>query len=441
MLILILLSLLFKMFGMGLLGSQLLVRVSGEPQDGSQWALYITAHGLLLQYLLFLGGLNLEQVSMASFGLATLGWLSLYRWRPKRWREGSRTSLYGVVIAILFLIKFLSTPNEGHDARLIWFAHAKFITQLGSLWIPDIWRAPELFFSHTDYPLLISTLAAHVSYVTGVWNEYLPRFALLFAILPCIFGFLSGYRRGWLFAVFMLMCFVKLDFWLWHGLQDGFLALMAGVAVMMLLRFRRNGHRADFYSAVLSLALVSCFKNEGMLFALITLFCFAIDFIWHRNLWPKLRWIDLAVAGLYALPMLIWQFLRQHWGILNDLNIGENISRMGRQRITSAESLRNILTHMLGDSYIGRFVIVVAVFAWFWRKTRAREVGAVLLTLAIATLYWLCLFSIYIITPLDLEFHLVTSVDRTTMPVVVLLCFALYLMANQMEARGDAHQN
>jgi hypothetical protein len=145
--------------------------------------------------------------SFSIFGIACFG-IRSYRCqnREQYLCSVSFKKTLGIIAFIgFYLIPILSKPLSAWDARSIWFFHAKMIYTEGALSQAAGWSHPSVVFSHVDYPKLVPVLAAQVTYINGLWNEYLPKVALIFMLVPALLWLFSFSRRSFSFVLLLMV--------------------------------------------------------------------------------------------------------------------------------------------------------------------------------------------------------------------------------------------
>jgi hypothetical protein len=321
--------------------------------------------------------------------------------------------LPAVSLCALWLI--LSAPLLDWDARSIWFFHAKRLFYDGSLYA----RGDDYAgFSHNDYPNLVPALAATIARAGGMWNEILPKLAIFFILLPP-FAFLMQTMRSFppraLALLFMLIC---LHDYLSSGSMDGILALYAAALLVHLSHIPAT--QAPDYQTPLMVAALCGLKNEGIAFALIAVFFHLVSLRIFQH--PSLRKCA-ALLFIAFLPAAAWEWFLWHRHIGNYLlesNLPPTARALGRLNM---DTLHTILGALTGDLFLWTQIPIVflslAFYASTWLIPGNRQGKC--LVLAVTGSYTLVLFTVYLITPLDLGNHLATSATRVMMPVTLSL--------------------
>lgn len=409
------------------------------------------AAGILLDYCLVLSGLGLTQVLVAMAVLAAWG---LVRAAPRLWARlkagagGFRAGLAsaGVIAYILgiYYLVVLSEPLKRWDARSIWFFHARMIWTEGGLRRHGGWAHPSIAFSHPDYPNLVPAIAAQLGWMKGFWNEFLPKGSLVVMLVPlALWIFTFRQRLGSLILV-ALFCFFSLDGWLSNGYMDGYMALYAGIGLMLFGRYLSAGREADLYSAVCALGITAALKNEGLLVALcFTAALLLVGLAAPRALGATVRRLArdrvFATVLLLALaPEITWALLKHAWGVHNDItaDVAVNWSRLVT-RLSDGTSVSYLLEFLATRATAAWLLVVLVGLAALVQKVRRVPLahGALVAALT-AVLYFCAMCFVYLVTPYDMGWHLLTSAGRTMLTVSVGLLVSLYLLLHD-ERPGD----
>ena len=358
-------------------------------------------------------------------------------------------SLELIASAASFILAFLKEPHGRWDAWLIWNMHARFIFRGG-----DHWRdafASGLDWSHWDYPLLLPlAIARSWGYMGG---ESLP----VPAVMAFIFTFLtlgllcsslcllrSG-SQGYLAAMVLMGTpfFIGMGASQFADLPLAFFILTT-LALLLFPARSAAGCPGALILAGLAAALCAWTKNEGLLFLLVAaagLFGITLPAGGGKQ---AFRRTAAFLAG--ALPvLLIVIYFKLRLAPTNDLMAGFNWDALSGklfdwdryEAIARAFFITGIsFTQGLVDVRVGMHlnpgavgIILLAVYLLFTGVRIDRgdrpfllQTGAILLMMLAGY------FFIYVMTPLDLTYHLITSLNRLFLqlwPSVILLVFMI----------------
>jgi len=328
-----------------------------------------------------------------------------------------------LILFLLFGIIFtlgLGSPNW--DARSIWLFHAKRIYMGNNLYAQLDNYAP---WSHNDYPVIFSALAATLAKAVGHWNEVFPKSVLLLLLVPPLLVCSALFQQKILMVLFLTVIGVICRNNLFNGHMDALVAIYT--CAIILITIKINKALVDSSSEYIypTITLISFFsilillKNEGLAVSLIVLL---LTFFLQKNI-PKLNIIAIAVST-FALYFILWKWPVHTANIETDIMMSGMLQRV-IDRLYSNDDLQLILDNFLKYSgiYVGIFLLNFFRFGVKWTH------------LALPTLfvisYFGILFLIYLSTPYDLTYHLGTSVKRALLTInVVLLGTFLYSFVN-----------
>lgn len=403
------------------------------------------ATGLVVNYLIILLNQSLRLSLLVGFIVCVCGFVLLFmRWKKEIVFERHRDWCPIVAIAViltLYYFTILYDPLNDWDARSIWFFHSKMIWSSGSLSMASGWDHPSLQFSHVDYPKLIPTLAAQLSYVLGYWNEYVPKYSLFLLLVPAIFWIFSFYSRRISFLFLVLVFPFGLKSHLWSGSMDGYIALYSAISMLLFGRYFKHHHSLDLISGISCLVLVSNIKNEGILIGLVGM----LSLIATGGLLRKFKTVELRkIFTLYRVgwlavilsPGILWSvYYKNKWGLFNDLQIGttESIIRI-MNRFSDGVSFPLILKKTIfhDESAMCLSIVLFIVSLILLRFSKRHNVSWIP-ALITATAYYCGLVIIYLLTPNDLSWHLATSAQRTILTVSSCVLAGAYFVLNELE--------
>lgn len=343
-------------------------------------------------------------------------------------------------VCLLFLGPILSQPLSEWDTRSIWFFHAKMIYAAGTFGQAAGWQNPAVFFSHPDYPNLVPVLAAQVTYMAGLWNEYIPKLSLVFMLVPAVLWLLTFARRSFSFIVLLLLVLFSFNAFFWNGMIDGYLALYFSIAMLLLGRYVGSSQSIDLISSAGCLMLLLYIKNEGALAALIG-FCLIVPFFLWKNksyltkeIFIK-SWKYLLAGILAVLPFVLWSLYKHHWNLSNDLEIGTTTSLVQittRLKDGSYKLILKGIYEQIESPLLLLGVLYAASVAW--KKPFAQ---ASLPAFMAAGIYALGMLTIYLLTPYDLTWQLNSSVSRTMFSVNGCIFIGCYYILNRLEGEQN----
>ena len=327
--------------------------------------------------------------------------------------------LCGLVLAGGRLVQIsMANPVGEWDATAIWNLRARFLTDQQN------WRFVVSPFPATrpEYPLLISSFIARTWKLAGAYPALVPILTSLtfWAALQGLMVSALAMIRGTAAAMFgglILLSTAPLFFWATAQYADIPLACYFMAALALLFIDARAGTRSPWalvWAGVCS-GLAAGTKNEGEVFALILTFVFLLQ----RPPWRRAK---LMFAGMLPalLPLVFLKLLllapsqlfagQTVAGVLAKIGDPGRYHLIGKSlvdRVTDYPlSLMAVLTLLLNPQWDKRYRSAV----WISSITS----GGMLLSY----------LAVYMITPLDLPWHLSTSMDRVLIqiwPCLVLL--------------------
>lgn len=326
-----------------------------------------------------------------------------------------------VILGVSLLpLTALRRPVIDWDARSIWSFHGRWF-YAGGDYLRDAMANPAFAFSHSDYPPAVPATIGTVWHLTGGID---PRIGQL------VVGLLT------LSAVLLIgLALAEL------GLKQntGLRAVIGGSAVLgsfgIAANFGMNGYVDLLWSAciaasvlyllvsptdttnlvtgLVAVVVAGLVKNEGMVAALLVLILAAF-----RYRPPDRRSALFAAAGV---SILAWLPLSRHFGAGSDLVLGLGDVLTGRTEIgprlapiaeaVGRDTLLLIATaaamSLVGSAILSptRELMGIGSSVWTWAAIAgcATAIGGA-----------------YLITPNDLEWHLNSSIERTTISLRLL---------------------
>lgn len=370
-------------------------------------------------------------------GLLVSSFLSIRNHHLKFPQKITIIKLLGAIVVIfLFFSPILAEPLTDWDARSIWFFHAKMIYSAENIGLSAGWTDPSVGFSHPDYPKLVPLMAAQITQIAGLWNEYLPKASILIMFIPMILLILSFGKKSPSF--FFLLALIPFSFYnsLWNGYMDGLLALYLSISMLMISKFLITSDYIDLFAGILSLSISLNIKNEGILgtiAVIISLMLFTLIFCKRTSIKQKLlfNWKWLLVWLPTLIPFLLWTLSVNQWDLSNDLNIGstQSFQNIGKRMFDG--SFSTILLRSYQEISGAVLILIICLTAIIiWKKDLNK---VIYLPLISSLLIFLGLVTVYLSTPHDLTWHLNTSVDRTMLPVIGGILIASYYLLESIE--------
>jgi len=343
---------------------------------------------------------------------------------------GSILGQAAVVAVVVSARAYEAEPLGSWDGWAIWNMHARFLFHAGPHWA-DALRQPTLNWTHPDYPLLVPASVARAwawvgrdaplasGLVSGAFGA--ATAGLLMAatarLRPALVAFTGGLV---LLGTPFFVTFASNE----HAdIPLGFFIL---ATLTLLALSQRGGHPAGALAlAGLTAGLAAWTKNEGLLFAMVVSFALVARELVRGS--PRLAGAFLGglLAGL--LPVIYFKVMLAPPG---DLVSGGITARLGqlldasRHRLILASLWRDAMR--FGEWCFAPFLVMLLPLAGpGWRRFVGREWSAAAAVALTAAGY----YTVYLLTPLDLKWHVDNSMVRLLIQLwpatIFLWCLAL----------------
>ena len=354
-----------------------------------------------------------------------------------------------VAFAVSLAVSFLKEPHGRWDAWLIWNMHARFLYRGGDLWREAF--AGGLDWSHWDYPLLLPlSIARGWTYAGGEGILFPAALGIIFTLLTlgllaAALALLRDRTQGYLAAMILMGTpfFITMGTAQFADVPFAFFALAA--LVMLFVTGRSPESPGPLILAGVAAGLSAWTKNEGLLFALIVALILAGTAAraggWRRA-FKRGGWF---LAG--ALPVLIIVIdFKTRLAPTNDIMAGVGLAAIwdklldwGRYAAIAKAFFVTGISFTQGaiDVRVGMTlapgavsVLLLAVYLGLTGIGIAeKERGPLLQAAAILALTLTGYFFVYVVTPLDLYWHLVTSLNRLFLQLWPGAIFVAFLAA------------
>ena len=378
-------------------------------------------------------------------------------------RTGSPLQVLTVVVFSIALasslissaVAYLKEPHGRWDAFLIWNMHARFLYRGG-----DHWReafASGLDWSHWDYPLLLPLSIARGWVYTGGEMTHLPAvmaflftFLLLGLLLTSLF-LLRGAIPGCLGALLLM----GTPFFIYMGTsQFADIPLALFILTTLILLFLQAGSPEYRPGAVIlagiAAGLCAWTKNEGLLFFLIVAGSLLCTTAYFKGWASSLRRTAWFLAG--ALPiLLIVLYFKTVLAPTNDLVAGFSLSALLEKLLDPSRygqiaraffvtgisftqgsfDMRTGMQLQLGPVSIflpAVYLLITGI------RIDPREKAGLVQAAAILLLMTVGYFFVYVLTPLDLYYHLMTSLNRLFLQLWPGVIFVVFMVAPPLQA-------
>jgi hypothetical protein len=335
------------------------------------------------------------------------------------WPLTAALAICAVLVAALSVEQAIRAPDGGPDASAIWNMRAR-----GLYGAPDNLRDVFMLpLPHTDYPLLLPGLVAHLWFLAGS-RTFIAPVGVAFAFAAAgawTLGAALGGARGRAAALLLLgtPLFMTLA---WQQYADNVLAMLVLAAVVLASDGR-------FATAGLVAGLAAYTKNEGLL-ELGALLLATLAFTGWRAAGR------LLVGSLAPLVLIVWFKLR--WAPGNDLVEQTRLHDLllrpwSRFGTVLAGFLRQLVDFPTWGCALG-----VVAFSWIVRRRRSLPALFVAIMLPV-------FFAVFLVTPQDPREHMRSALDRLIFQIFPVLLYATFTGAevpasNDRARAGTGHQ-
>ncbi|MEK7158295.1 MAG: hypothetical protein AAB733_01850, partial [Patescibacteria group bacterium] len=334
--------------------------------------------------------------------------------------------LFFVLMTLVGVLGFVSVqwPMNTVDSFAIWAFKARAFFLDDGL-TGTFFRYDHTLYSHWDYPLHIPLFWDWIAQWMGTFSLPLLKATNTVLFTSGIGIFWSnlrhaiGRRSALLWSIVLIsipILFKTAGMSLEADLPLAIFFLGSGINLFRA--FRANPSRAWILCGLFT-GLAAWTKNEGMIWLVMISIILLIHGLRHRNNFPNaLRAIALAV--LLALPWRLFQWSR---GFASDLFASPVIFHFDRAQMIIKAILRQFL---LWESWGILWILVAAsMLILLIQKIRhAPRIHPAVALLGIALLLQALAYGlVYIITPLPIEWHLGSSLNRILLHLAPLLLF------------------
>jgi hypothetical protein len=373
----------------------------------------------------------------------------------------------GTLIVLAYLLSLVAKPLYAWDAIDAWLFKAKAYYGQQAV---DLQALSAYTDRSLDYPPLYSLMASSLYALLGQAIDQLGKAVTVIFVLAGAASLLTALSR-WLnrqLAITFTFVLVALPMFapaLLTGAYMGYADYPVGICMMIsLLHFydgETSGQPLSYLFAVVFAAIAALLKNEGLVFLLIVVVLLGIHLVmWGRVRRPARRDAPILVALLVAMvPVVAWQAYVHVAGVsysgVGQIDVAKDLPLLPSRAVTIVKFLATLASKEAVSTGLMR-PPPYGDMPWLAASFLLSGVLLALNRFRIGTLIWIAIgaqamsyFVVYLFTPLDLTFHLVTSADRLVMElapsIVLMLAIALrpYLAARAVAAlplRGRARE-
>jgi len=352
-------------------------------------------------------------------------------------------SISFLIIMLCFILSFLLrsvvNPHGWEDAWAMWNLKARFIFRGG-----DNWRntfSNLLSWTSRDYPLLVPLSIVRIwSYLKNdsTIAQILVAALFTFSTVALLISSLSVIRSRstGLLAGLVLMgsrYFLKTGAYQIADIPLGFYVLSTIVLLSLKERFDSNYRFLIVAGAMAGLAAWT--KNEGLLFLLVVYIVRMMVVSSNRGIKAYLKELAMFSIGVFPIlaVLLLFKFTIPS---TNELYTGQSIDRILGRLTDFSRYL------VIGKSFIVFFydklakewLIILPIYFLLLGKTKQNVNAESIKTTFLIVLSMMAgYFFIYLITPLNLQWHIDTSIWRLFLHLWPTIIFSFFLVVSTPE--------
>ena len=324
------------------------------------------------------------------------------------------------ILIILLLIIALGTPTTAWDARSIWLLKAKIIFYDQSFLSINN-NSPH--FSNTSYPIIAPAFAASFADMIGHWNEIFPKAAFTLMFIPPLI-LISRLINNNYFLLTIILILFNLGKYLTNGELDGLISIYFVVSAIMFYNLKSINKNSyiDYLILIFLNIILTLLKVEGSILLISLILGSLIIFINDKKILRNI----ILISIISFIPVLIWNIFCTYNSLdvsnINNTFTVDNLS----SRILFLKNYIIIFEYLLlNEKFLfGLFILILSLF--FFKNNKM-----LYFVFYTSLIYIFFLFTIYLSTSLDLEWHL-NSASRIIKPIALLFSiFSLYNILNK----------
>lgn len=317
---------------------------------------------------------------------------------------------------LIFLLRSYLHPYGGWDTWAIWNLHAKYLFTGGKEWTKVF--SPYLVGSHQDYPWLLPSLVAYGWQLTGSDTAFIPigiGFFYSIATILLLYTFLWDFTSKKNAHIGVIAFLSNLFLVTSASSQQadiifGFYCLCA-MTIWLISLLKEKMNKNLFYLLGLQVGFALFTKNEGYLLFLVI---GGLIFI-KNNLEIKKKAELIGSYFLGSVPfLLINNYVNLQFHLSNYLFNAKTIEIISKNLLNLSRYIfvleKFILSLFWFDMYLLNIPLVIFLLLFFKNRTAIRHTQIYILLPIFLMLSGY--FMIYIITPINLVWHIEHSLNR-----------------------------
>ena len=353
-----------------------------------------------------------------------------------------------LVQIFVFIALSFSRPHGGWDAWAIWNMRARFLARAGADWREAF--SPTLGVPHLDYPCLIPMSIArawlygnHESPIIPVIISLLFTFSTV-GLMVSALSLLKNRYTGLMAGLVLMGTPVLFQQSLLQYADIPLAYYILSTLVLLTLHGRdAPGRKRYLILAGLMTGLSAWTKNEGLLFLVAILFSYAILVVFRKGrgaLWPQS--FPILAGLMIVLPAIV--LLKAHFASSNEDVSPQNLDVSAKQLFEPARYQDIAFGFILritsyGDGRLSPFAVLIPLLFLLgldpgYRSERGLRTAALVLPFM-----FMGYVMVYLITPNDLGWHILTSRDRLLLHLWPSFLFSFFLLVKSTE--GDVRSS
>ena len=323
-----------------------------------------------------------------------------------------------------FVAQARATPHGLWDAWAVWNMKARLFARA-----PALWKLTIEQLENTDYPLLLPAIIGRLFRGLHSESTVIPRGVALgfaFAAVLVVGGGIATTRSRTLGCIAAWAVFTgPIEAYATFQYADVPLAFFFAAAVALIaVADLEDERRASLLAAAGVFAGFAVLtKNEGTLFLVGLLLTRVVRYPRRSQFLQLAREIGYVAAG--SGPALVLSAWHRHLARTNQL-IGGDGHSMG-QKLTSLPRYATVWATFVDQfrTLDGWMLVVVgiAIVTGSGNPPRRSAIGGLIVLVTVLISGY---FLVFVITPLDLKYHLATAADRLAVQLQPIMVFVLF---------------
>ena len=367
--------------------------------------------------------------------------------------ETASRSRLGLILSVIFVVALVAAslsfifislrrPHGEWDAWAVYNMKARFIFRAGEHW-KDLYTEP-LYWSGTDYPLLIPATIAGIWTLMGRESVAVPPLvAMLFTlgtagVAASALTVLRSKCQGLLAGLIL----ISTPYFVAHGADQysdipiGFFFLATFVLLSLHNRSTEGEVRFLFLAGVTA-GLAAWTKNEGLLFVLAVIVARLAVTVPRNGLRRFLKeMIPFAVGFIPLVTVVLYLKLElgQPNGLISPTEgppFMAKITEFARYRIIAASYLEQLF--IFGDWAVSVVPLLICYLLLIGKTIEERDRPSIAVTFAVLGIMLAGYFMIYVLSPRDVAWHVLTSLNRLCSQLWPSFLFGFFLIARPPE--------